>query len=66
MFLTRNQVVELTGYRRPSKQINQLRSMGLRFFVAADGHPRVPESAINGERKENRRGPDFSALEKRA
>lgn len=66
MFLTRDQLVELTGYRRPSKQIGQLRSMGLRFFVAADGYPRVPESAINGERKENRSKPDFSALEKQA
>ena len=44
MFLTPAQVHELTGYQRPSKQIAWLRANGLRFFVAADGHPRVPSA----------------------
>ena len=47
MFLTREQVQELTGYRRPSAQIKQLRSQGVHYFVAADGYPRVPVTQVS-------------------
>lgn len=64
MFLTRDEMIELTGLKRPTKQIAWLRQYGLRFFVAADGHPRVPRS--NFETKANQRVnvPDFAALKK--
>ena len=47
MILSRDQVIELSGYRKPSCQIKWLKRQGLRFFVGADGHPRVPVSSIN-------------------
>jgi hypothetical protein len=40
-FLDRVELIELTGYRYPSKQIEWLRQCGIRHFVAKDGHPRV-------------------------
>jgi pyruvate/2-oxoglutarate dehydrogenase complex dihydrolipoamide dehydrogenase (E3) component len=39
--LKREEICDLTGYQRPSKQIQWLREWGIRHFVAADGHPRV-------------------------
>lgn len=64
LFLTADEMHKLTGLKQPSKQVAWLRRYGLRFFVAADGHPRVPRS--NFEAKENQRVnvPDFSALKK--
>jgi hypothetical protein len=41
MFLTEPQIAELTGFVRPSKQIEWLQREGFEFRVAADGHPRV-------------------------
>ena len=35
MILTRTQVTELSGYRKPSCQIKWLKRQGLRFFVGA-------------------------------
>ncbi|WP_018871424.1 DUF4224 domain-containing protein [Thioalkalivibrio sp. ALgr3] len=75
MFLSREQVVELTGYRRPSAQIKQLRSQGVHYFVAADGYPRVPvtqvehpgapkrgASSAGAQKPKPKNEPDFSAL----
>ncbi len=41
MFLDETEVLDLTGYARPTKQIEWLRREGFAFRVAADGHPRV-------------------------
>lgn len=41
MFLTVNELRELTGYRRPSAQARWLTSHGWRFALNAVGHPRV-------------------------
>lgn len=46
MFLTSEEVRELTGRTRKSSQIAQLRIMGIPFFVNAGGHPVVTRSAI--------------------
>lgn len=63
MFLTRVELIDLTGYKRPSCMIKQLRSYRLRFFIAADGYPRVPRSEIEGKPKDRVKSkPDFSAL----
>jgi hypothetical protein len=63
MFLTRSELIELTGYRRPSCMIQQLQSYGLRFFVAADGYPRVARSEVEGNpRKVPKSKPNFAAL----
>jgi len=64
MILTRGEVSELTGYRRPSGQIKQLKIYGVRFFVAADGYPRVLRSDLEHHKKGKVIEPDFSALVK--
>jgi hypothetical protein len=53
VILSRSDLVELTGYQRPGRQIAWLKRHGLRFFVAADGHPRVLRADL--ERPENQR-----------
>lgn len=47
-FLSKEDVAILTGAKIKSKQIAQLRKMGLPFWVNALGVPVVPLSAING------------------
>lgn len=70
MFLTNDQLAELTGFVRPSKQAEWLRREGFEFRVAADGHPRVLEAHVMklmgvsdtvGKRKTS---PDFTSLRK--
>lgn len=41
MLLNQTQISEITGYSRPSFQIQWLRRNGIRFLVGADGTPRV-------------------------
>lgn len=50
MFLDSGHVELLTGYKRPARQIEQLRRMGIAFFINALRRPVVPESAIDGPR----------------
>jgi hypothetical protein len=47
-FLSKEDVVTLTGAKIKSKQIAQLRKMGLPFWINALGVPVVPRSAIDG------------------
>ncbi len=49
LFLTPEELVELTGYKQPSKQIAALRRQGVRVFVRRDGKPRVLRSALEGK-----------------
>jgi hypothetical protein len=51
MFLTADELAELTGRRIKSKQIEALRRMGLPFHVNAVGKPVVPASAIEGRKQ---------------
>jgi len=46
MFLTQEELVELTGRKIKSKQIEVLRRMALPFWVNACGKPVVPVTAI--------------------
>lgn len=46
MFLTQDELQELTAFKIPSKQIQWLKAEGFLFRVAADGHPRVLRSAV--------------------
>ena len=50
VFLTADDLVELTGRRIKSKQIEALRRMGLPFHVNAVGKPVVPAAAIEGRK----------------
>lgn len=47
-FLSKEDVATLTGAKIKTKQIAQLRKMGLPFWVNALGAPVVPRSAIDG------------------
>lgn len=53
MFLTVEQVRELTGYAIKAKQIAQLRRMGIAFFINGGGRPIVTVSAIEGRKQES-------------
>jgi len=47
-FLTREEIIDLTGYKVRPKQIEWLLRNGVRHWVAATGRPVVPRSAIDG------------------
>jgi hypothetical protein len=48
MFLTKEQIETLTGYKHRAKQCEQLRRQGVPFRVNARGEPIVATSAIDG------------------
>lgn len=50
-FLTSEEVVELTGRRVKTKQVEQLRTMGIAFWVNAIGRPVVTVAAVEGRRE---------------
>ncbi len=60
--LSDEELADLTGYQRPSKQIAWLKKQGIRFFVAADGHPRVLRAHLEGPPKQQPTGPDLEAV----
>jgi hypothetical protein len=70
MFLTDIQLEELTGFVRPSKQIEWLRSEGFEFRIAADGHPRVLRDHVfrlmgaTDIAAKRKTAPDFTSLRK--
>jgi hypothetical protein len=45
--LTASEVIQLTGYKAPSKQIAFLRSNGIPYIVNAAGRPVVPSDVLN-------------------
>lgn len=49
MFLTDDELSELTGYRQSSKQITMLKRQGVPFHVNAAGHPKVARAVIEGK-----------------
>ena len=50
LFLTQPEIRELTGFAIRSKQINQLRKMGVAFFVNGCGKPVITTAAIEGRK----------------
>lgn len=48
-FLTKDEVAELTGLKTKKRQVEQLRKMGLPFWLNAAEAPIVPRSAIEGK-----------------
>lgn len=45
--LSDEELIELTGYKYPSKQIDVLQRAGISFIVRKDGKPRVTWSHVN-------------------
>ncbi len=64
MFLSSDELTELTGYKRPSKQIAWFRQYGIRVFVSRVGHPRILRSDLESKDGEPRTKPDLDALRK--
>ena len=48
MFLNRDELALLTGFRRKGRQVEQLRRMGVTFYVNGCGRPIVARTAIEG------------------
>ena len=63
LFLTREEVIELTAYKNKSRQVSFLLENGLRYVVASDGHPKVYRSQFEHPEKEKQIEPDFSSLD---
>ena len=55
MFLTRDELAELTGYRQKHRQVARLRVMGISFWINAAGQPVVARAVIEGKKPEPRR-----------
>ncbi len=49
LFLNSEEVADLTGRRQKSRQIDELRRMGVAFWINTTGHPKVARSAIEGK-----------------
>jgi hypothetical protein len=52
MFLSADGLAFLTGRHLKTKQIQQLRAMGVLFYVNASGHPIVARAVLAGGRSE--------------
>lgn len=69
MFLTRDEIAELTERKTKSAQIAWLKVNGFHFVIGANGHPRVLReyvaSRMGGHRPQNTKAslePNWSAL----
>ena len=62
MFLNKEQLAELTGYKRPNEQKKALSKMGIFFHVRPDGEPIVPLSALEPQNKGRVSKINWSAL----
>jgi hypothetical protein len=67
MFLSPEDLQQLTGYKRPSKQCEWLLRNGFKVHVRADGRPAILLSQVEasqGSKKKHRaEEPNFAALE---
>ncbi len=72
IFMTSDQLHGLTGFVRPSKQIEWLRHEGFEFRIAADGHPRVLRDhvfrlmGVTDIAAKRKTAPDFTSLRRMA
>lgn len=51
LFLTKKEVVALTGYTQPKRQVEQLLRMRLPFHIKRGGHPVIARSIFESESK---------------
>lgn len=61
MLLSIDDIVNLTGFQRPKKQIEALKSMGIRHWVRPNGRPVVDDSALK-EHNDSSTQPNFEVL----
>jgi len=48
MFLTEDELVDLTGYRQAAKQVAHLKAQRIPFHTNRAGHPRVARAILEG------------------
>jgi hypothetical protein len=46
MFLTRDEIAELTGYKRPSAQIRWFKAHGWPFEISSLGEPKILRAVV--------------------
>jgi hypothetical protein len=51
MFLTEQELIDLTGFRQPSKQVAHLKAQRIPFHVNRAGHPRVVRAVLENNVK---------------
>lgn len=66
LFLSTEDLRELTGYTQGAAQIRWLQKNGIQHTVRADGKPRVIPAALSPTQKPVARGPNFEAVRVRA
>ena len=64
LFLSANEIADLTGYKQPKRQVAWLRQQGISVYVAANGRPKVLHSALTPATVSRRTEPNFAALRK--
>lgn len=64
LFLSANEIADLTGYKQPKRQVAWLRQQGISLYVAANGRPKVLRSALQNATVTRRTEPNFAALRK--
>ncbi len=73
--LTEAELIDLTGYQAPGKQLESLRKLGLHPLVRPDGRPRVTDDAVTqamlgnigtGSVPASESAPNWTALKRRA
>lgn len=66
MFLTREELRDLTDYKRPAEQIRWLTERGYRFEIGASGRPKVLratlETRLVNTRKTKPKNPRFDLV----
>lgn len=50
LFLTEDELVELTGFKRAAKQVDHLKRQRIPFHTNKAGHPRVARAVLEGGR----------------
>jgi hypothetical protein len=50
LFLSNDEMVNLTGYRQASKQVAHLKAQKIPFHTNCAGHPRVARAVLEGRK----------------
>ena len=66
LFLSAEDLRELTGYTQGAAQVRWLQKNGVPHTVRADGKPRVVPAALSPNQKPVARGPNYDAVRVRA
>ncbi len=62
LFLSANEIADLSGYKQPKRQVAWLRQQGIALYVAANGRPKVLRSTLENVTVNRRTEPNFAAL----